>query len=203
VQQKRATSDQGAAAQTPMQPEERAMKAKAIEAAQAVSEFTQEARTEAGVLAAKTYDQTVSNMKAGVVAMTSGIKEAQERMKQQMETAIRTAEELVSFGQGNLEAVMKSGQIWFAGVQDISKQVTSTAQEQVDASVSALRALSTVRSPKEAFAWQTNVARSSFERTMAETRRLTDSSYKLVEQTVAPLAARVSVAFERFGRVPV
>jgi phasin family protein len=179
------------------------MKTKAIEVTQAVNELTQQARTEAGVLAVKTYDQTVSNVKAGVVAMTSGLNQAQERMKQQMEKAMRTAEELVSFGQANLEAVVKSNQLWFAGVQDISRQVTSTAQEQVDASVSALRALSTVRSPKEVFDWQTNVARNSVERAIVETRRLSESSYKLVEQTVAPLVARVSVAFQQFGRVPV
>jgi hypothetical protein len=41
---------------------------------------------------------------------------------------MKTAEEFVVFGQGNVEALVKSGQIWAAGVQDLTKQVAATAQ---------------------------------------------------------------------------
>ena len=40
-----------------------------------------------------------------------------------MEKAMKTAEELVSFGQGNVEALVKAGQIWAEGVQDLSKRL--------------------------------------------------------------------------------
>lgn len=153
--------------------------------------------------AARTFDATASRITTGVATVTAGIEKTQEQVKQQMEKAFRTAEDLVSFGQGNLEAVMKSGQIWLAGVQDLSKQVASNAQAQVDATVSALRAFSTVRSPKEAWDLQTNFTRTSFEKAVAETRRLTDSSYKLAEQAAEPIVSRVSLAFEKFGRVAV
>lgn len=176
---------------------------KPIEAAQAVSDLAQEAQTEAGATAARTFDETVSHIKTGVAAATSGFEKTQEQVKQQMDKALRTAEDLVSFGQGNLEAVMRSSQIWFAGVQELSRQVASNAQSQVDATVSAARALSGVRSVKEAWELQTNLARSSFEKGVAEARRLADSSYKLAEQAVAPITARVTLAFEKFGRASV
>jgi phasin family protein len=178
------------------------MKPRTIEAAQAAGDTAQEARIEAGAAVAKTIDTAASNIRTGVATATAGIQQTQERVKNQMDKVVRTAEELVSFGQGNLEAVMKSSQIWLAGVQDLTKQVATSAQEQVDATVSALRALGTVRSPKEALELQTNLARSSFEKAVNETRRLSDSSYKLAEQAVAPIAARVTLAFEKFGRVP-
>ena len=41
---------------------------------------------------------------------------------------MKTAEELMAFSQGNLEAMVKSGQIWAAGVQDIGKLMAATAQ---------------------------------------------------------------------------
>jgi phasin family protein len=175
------------------------MKVKTIEGAPA----TDAAQDDAGATVARGFEQTLSHIKAGVAAATAGFEQTQEQMKQQMDKALRTAEELVSFGQGNLEAMMKSSQIWLAGFQDISKQVATNAQAQVDATASALRALSTARSPKEALELQANLARTSFEKAIAETRRLTDSAYKLAEETVAPLTARVTLAFEKFGRTTV
>ncbi len=178
------------------------MKPRAIEAASAASDAVQGPRPEAGATGARNLEQTASNIKAGVAAATAGFEQTQERVKDQMDKAMRAAEEMVTFGQGNLEAVMRASQVWLAGVQDLSKQVATTAQEQVDATVTALRALSTVRSPKEAIELQTNLARTSFEKAITETRRLSDSSYKLAEQTAAPIAARLTLAFEKFGRVP-
>jgi phasin family protein len=186
---------------TPQTWENKLVRVKSMETAQAASETAQEVLGEAGAAASKGFDETVSTIKHRVAAATVGFEKTQEQVKEQMDKALRTAEELVTFGQGNLEAMIKSSQIWLAGVQDLSKQVASNAQEQVDATVSALRALTGVRSPKEAMEVQANLARNSFEKALTESRRLTDSSVKLAEQAVAPIAARVTLAFEKFGRV--
>jgi len=176
------------------------MKVKASEAAQAASETVQEAQREAGAAVANGFEETVSNIRTGVAAATGGLERTQEKVKDHMDKAMRTAEELVSFGQGNLEAVMRSGQIWLAGVQDISKLVASSAQAQVDATVSAFRQFSTVRSPKEALELQTNLARGSLEKALTESRHLADSSFRLAEEAAAPIVARVTLALEKFGR---
>lgn len=178
------------------------MKPRAIEAAQAAADVAREARSEAGASVARSLEAAASGSEAGAASASARLGQPQEQVKDQMDKAMRTAEEWVSFGQGNLEAMMKSSQIWLAGVQDLTKQVATTAQEQVDATVSALRALSGVRSAKEAVELQANLARTSFERAVSESRRFSDSSYKLAEQTAAPIADRVSLAFEKFGRVP-
>ncbi len=117
-----------------------------------------------------------------------------------MEKTMKTAEEFVSFGQGNVEAIMKCGQIWAAGVQDLSKSFAATAQAQLDQTVSTWKALAGVKSLKEAMELQTSVARSSMEVAVAETGKLTDASMKLAEQTIAPISARVTLAVEKFGR---
>ncbi len=117
-----------------------------------------------------------------------------------MEKAMKSAEEFLSFGQGNVEAVVKSGQIWAAGVQDIGKTVAASAQAQIDATVATFKALTGVKSLKEAIDLQATLARSSVEKAVAETGKLTDASLKLAEQTMAPIAARVTLAVEKFGR---
>lgn len=177
------------------------MKPRAIEAAQAATDAAREAGSEAGASVAR-IAAPASASQAGAASASVRLGQPQQQMKDQMDKAMRSAEEWVTFGQGNLEAIMKSSQIWLAGVQDLTKQVATTAQEQVDATVSALRALSGVRSAKEAIELQANLARTSFEKAVSESRRFSDSSYKLAEQTVAPIADRVSLAFEKLGRVP-
>jgi len=121
-------------------------------------------------------------------------------VKANMDKAMKTAEEMVSFGQGNLEALVKCSQIWAAGVQDLSKQFAASAQAQVDQTMATWKALAGVKSLKEAMELHTTLARSSVEKAVAETSKLTDASMKLAEQTFAPLTARMSLAAERFGR---
>ncbi len=117
-----------------------------------------------------------------------------------MEKVMKTAEEFVSFGQGNLEAVVKSGQIWAAGVQDISKQFAASAQAQMDHTVATMKAFAGIKSLKDAIDLQSSLARASMEKAVSETSKLTDASMKLAEQTIAPLAARMTLAMEKFGR---
>jgi len=113
---------------------------------------------------------------------------------------MKTAEELMSFGQGNFEALVKSSQVWANGVQDISKQMAATAQATFEESMSTFKARSSVKSLKDAFDLQASFARSAMEKTVAESGRLTDASLKLTEQTLAPITARVSLAVEKFAK---
>ena len=119
-------------------------------------------------------------------------------MKEGMEKAMKTAEEFVTFSQGNLDAFVRSGEIWAAGMQDISKQVAATAQACFE-EVSTFRALTGVKSLKDAVDLQAS-RRSTLEKTVTESSRLTDASMKLAEQTIAPITARVTLAVELFAR---
>ena len=133
-------------------------------------------------------------------AATAQFNKATQEVKANMDKAIKTAEDMVSFGQGNLEALVRSGQIWAAGMQDLGKQVAASAQAQVDHTVATWKALATAKSLKEAVDLQASLARVTVEKAVAETGKLTDASMKLAEQTFAPITARMSLAAERFGR---
>jgi len=130
----------------------------------------------------------------------TGLADTQAKVKQGMEKAMKTAEELMAFSQGNLEAMVKSGQIWAAGVQDIGKQLAATAQASFDETMSTFKAMSSIKSLKDAFDLQASLARTTMEKTLAESGKLTDASVKLTEQALAPLTARVSLAMEKFAK---
>jgi phasin family protein len=113
---------------------------------------------------------------------------------------MKTAEELVAFSQGNVEAVVKSSQIWASGMQDLSKQFAASAQASLDETLSTFKALTSVRSLKDAVDLQAAFARATLEKTLAESGKLTDASFKLTEQALAPITARVTLAGEKFAK---
>ncbi len=145
--------------------------------------------------------QAVATQNDTVAGTTAGFQATQTEAENTMDKTVKSAEEFVSFSQGNFEAMMKAGQIWAAGVQDLQKTFAATAQAQVEAAMGTMKAMSGVKSIKEAMDLQTTLARSSMETAMAETGKLTDASVKLAEQALAPITARVIPVVEKFGRV--
>ncbi len=146
------------------------------------------------------FESTVSGLKEGMSRAAAGFADTQAKVREGMEKAMKTAEEMIAFSQGNLEAMVKCGQIWAAGVQDIGKQIASNAQASFDETMSTFKAMSSAKSLKDAFDLQANLARSTLEKTLAESGKLTDASMKLTEQALAPLTARFSLAIEKFAK---
>jgi phasin family protein len=143
---------------------------------------------------------TVADVTSEAVEAASSIEPTQPTMSQGIKTMMKTTEDFVAFSQANLEAFVKSGQIWSAGVQELTKQIASSAKASFDESVSTFKAMSTVKSVKEAMDLQSTFAKAALEKAMAESNKLTDASIKLTEQTLAPITARVTVAAETFGK---
>jgi len=155
----------------------------------------------AGATPTKAFEATVGNLTDGMAKSAVSFSEAQATVREGiMEKAMKTAEELLAFSQGNVEAMMQSGQIWAAGVQDISKQMAATAQASFDETVATFKALASVRSLKDAIDLQTGLARSTLEKTLSESGKFTDASIKLTEQALAPITARVTLAVEKFAK---
>ena len=96
--------------------------------------------------AAKGFESTVSGLKDGMTRAAAGFADTQAKVKEGMEKAMKTAEEVMAFSQGNLEAMVKCGQIWAAGVQDIGKQIAANAQASFDETMTTFKAMSSVKS---------------------------------------------------------
>jgi phasin family protein len=165
-----------------------------------VSSAVKEVSAEAVQMPVVAMHATVSAVNTGAEKLRTGMLTTQAKAKENMDKAMRTAQDLMSFSQGNFEAMIKSGQIWAAGVQELSKQVAATAQAHYDESLSVFKALTSVKSLKEAFDLQSGLARTSMEKAVSETGRFTDASLKLAEEAIAPLTARVTLAVETFSK---
>jgi phasin family protein len=150
--------------------------------------------------AATAAEATVSSIRNGMGEATAAVHTSQIKMQQGMEKTMKTAEEFVAFGQGNVEAFVKSSQIWTAGAQDLSRQVAATAQSSFDDVMTTFKAMSSVKSLKDMFDLQANLARATLEKTMSESGKLTEASFKLTEQTLAPITARMTLAVEKLAK---
>jgi len=177
------------------------------QAAVATSDATEKGTTQVTDEAAEKVTSVVERggeagaaFRQAAVAVSGAAEKGQKQATQSMAKVMKTAEEFVSFNQGNLEALIKSGQILATGMQDLGKQVAATAQARLKESMATFKALGSVKSVKEAIDLQTTYARSSIEKAMADTGKLTDASFKLAEQAIAPLTARVTLAVEKFSK---
>jgi phasin family protein len=146
------------------------------------------------------YAKATAAFTTGIAEASAGLEKTQAQVKEHMEKAMKKAEEIASFNQGTVEALMKSSQIWSTGVQDLSKQLAATAQTQLDATLTTFKSMTSLRSLKDVMDLQASFARASMEKAMAETGKLTDATFKLAEETLAPLTARVGVAVETFSK---
>ena len=109
---------------------------------------------------------------------------------------MKTVQDVVSFAQGNFEALSTSTRILATGVQDLSQQAIAAGQGQFAESMSHLQALSGVTSLSRLFELQGKAIRSTLEATIAESNRLTGMALNLVQAASAPIAARAGMAMQ-------
>ncbi len=117
-------------------------------------------------------------------------------MHKTVEAMTTNAEQAGNLGRHGFAAIAKSSQIWTSGLQDMSRLMADAAQAYVDSAMSTWGAMSNVKTVKELMELQTNLIRTSLERAMADTSKLTSFSMKLAEESMEPVTARMRVTAE-------
>lgn len=165
-----------------------------------VQAATSKAADEVTEATASVANGVVEAAEAQVTKTSSVIETSQLQINEGITKTMKTAEEVVAFSQGNVEALIKSGQIWSAGMQDLSKQMASSIQASYEEAMAAFKAMTSVKSFKEAVDLQVGFARSAVEKSMTESSKYTDASIKLAEQAIAPISGRMTMAAEKFSK---
>jgi phasin family protein len=136
----------------------------------------------------------------GVSTVMASLEKTKADVTINMQKTLKTAEEMLAFGQGNVAAFTSSSQILAAGVQELGKSIAAQAQAQVEETVAAVKSFASVKSVQDLIDLQTAFARSLFAKTAAETSRVAEASRKLADEALAPINARVTLAAETFSR---
>jgi phasin family protein len=139
--------------------------------------------------------------------VTEGAAQARQAMEKSMEQItkgaegiMKAAEDAAEFGRGNMEAFAKAAQTWAVGTQDLARQAMALAQGLTDHTLEGAKALAAVKSLNEAAEVQAKFAKAAMEKAVAESAKMQEAVFKLTEQAVAPISARMTAAMEKFGK---
>lgn len=136
----------------------------------------------------------------GAAQARVAMEKVMEQMSKGAEGVMKVVEEATEFGRGNMEAFTKAAQTWAVGSQDLARQMMALAQGLTDHSLEGAKALSAVKSLNEAAEIQAKFAKAAMEKAVAESAKMQEAVFKLTEQAVAPISARMTVAMEKMAK---
>jgi phasin family protein len=125
--------------------------------------------------------------------------EANERSQDLVKRSQKVAEELADLARANVEAVVEASRVAAEGARSIGQEAVSSSREGFEQAADAIRTLAEAKSPTEYLQLQSDFARASFDRAVAESSRLTESLVKLAGEAFQPLSNRASANAERFN----
>ncbi len=133
--------------------------------------------------------------------MTDTMQNTAETMQANAQDAMgkgkQAFEDMTSFGQGNVEAMVESTRVAFKGLEAMTQARAAFAKQSFDATVQTLKSMAEVRSPADLFKLQGEYLRNSMDALVAETSRSTEATLKLVGEIAQPIQNRVALAAEK------
>jgi phasin family protein len=124
---------------------------------------------------------------------------AGERSQDIVKKSQKVSEELADLARANVEALVEAGRVASEGARSIGQDVVATSRDGVEQAADAIRSLAEAKSPTEYLQLQSDFARASFDRAVAETSKLTESLVKLAGEAFQPLSNRATANAERFN----
>jgi phasin family protein len=127
------------------------------------------------------------------------IADAGERSQEFVAKSQKTAEQFTDLAKANVEALVEAGRIAAAGTKAIGQDVLASGRQGIEQASDAVKTLAEAKSPTEFFQIQSELARASFDRFVAESSKLTERVVKLAGEAAQPLQNRASVNAERIN----
>ncbi len=132
---------------------------------------------------------------------TAKVKDAvadlQERAKTAMDKSNAMFADAGEFTKANVEALVESGKVLAAGLQDLSKVYVEDAKTGFETMTADVKELAAVKSPADFFKLQGEILRRNFDAAMATGSKRSEALVKLANEAFAPVQNRVSIAVEK------
>ena len=125
--------------------------------------------------------------------------DAGERGQEFTKRSQKAAEEIADLTRANVEAIVEAGRVAVEGARSIGQDVVARGRDGVEQAAGAIRSLAEAKSPTEFVQLQSELARTSFDRMVADTSKLTESMVKLAGEAFQPLSNRATANTERFN----
>jgi phasin family protein len=191
-----------------------AVAARKIRASKATRRSTRTTRTAARKPAAAAFNQRTQTMNfipnnvfegfnafTGTSPFQALFTETGERSQEAVKKSQKVAQELADLAKANVEAIVEAGRVATEGARSIGQDAVARSREGAEQAADAIRSLAEAKSPTEFVQLQSELARTSFDRMVAETSKLTESMVKLAGKAFQPLSNRATANAERFNNL--
>ena len=125
--------------------------------------------------------------------------DANERGQDFAQRGQKVAGELADLARANVEAMVEAGRVASEGARSLGQDMVASSRDGVEKTADAIRSLAEAKSPTEYLQLQSDFARQSFDRAVAESSKLTESLVKLAGEAFQPLSNRATANAERFN----
>jgi phasin family protein len=120
--------------------------------------------------------------------------DTQKNMTEQFDKLSKSFENLSTFGQENMDAVVKSSEIAAKAAEGIGSEISAYSKKSFEDGVAAAQDLASAKSMTELFEKQTAYAQSAFEGFVSQATKMNEIYVAAAKDITAPLGARVSAA---------
>lgn len=155
-------------------------------------------------VAEETVEKTTEAMTEGfektAEAVTQGFEKIFGDARTNMENLMKNASEFSTYGRESVDAMVESGNILAKGMEALNAEVTAIAQRNFDGSVEAMKALTGVRTAKEYFEVQTDLAKSAWDNVVSDSSKINEIITAYSKDAMEPINGRMTEAMERFKK---
>lgn len=105
-------------------------------------------------------------------------------------------EDIIAMSKENIEALVQSNGIYNKGVQEINETILKLVQDNVAQTVDYTQKIMSCTSIEDVFALQQEIASAQYNKTVEESKLLSEMTVKLAEKASKPISDRVNVTIE-------
>jgi phasin family protein len=122
---------------------------------------------------------------------------SKEQMEKFSANAFKAYEDLSAFSKGNYDAYVTASTIMAKGAETIGKTVMQYTKESLETGAQTAMALLGTKTLREAVDLNTDFAKQSFDKMVAEGTKLSEMTIKVSNEAFEPISARFNVAVEK------
>lgn len=145
-------------------------------------------------------DTIMAKTKTATEDFTGKVKDAmtdaQDRAKLAFEKGQALFGEAGEFTKANVEALVESGKVLAAGMQDMGKDYVAEAKTAFETVQADIKDLSAVKTPADFFKLQGEIMRRNFDAAVASGSKHSEKAVKIAGEAFAPIQNRVAKAIE-------
>ncbi len=158
-------------------------------------------------IAAEVTETVETVVKASTDAASKGVEKAVAMSQEQVAAVVKVGtdafksyEDAASFSKANVDAVMKANAVFVQGIQDFNKALFGIVETALEDNAAMTTKLMGCKNVQDAVAVQSDLAQAGYSKALDQSRKITDLTTKLVEETSAPIAKQVTITVEKFAK---